>query len=231
MPSLPVLLMIPALVTGAADFPDALQRSAAAATVRVVNGAGKAVGSGTIVKKSGPFVYILTANHVVDGEERPVIVTFPAGATAESDDHTYRSAKVIARTKQGDLALIRLAAGDGWPEPLPVCPPELVPRETAFPVLSVGCAEGAKGPSCWADRVRGKKRVRKKGQKEAAYFWEVTKKPVSGRSGGPLVDRRGYLLGVCSGSNGDLGYYCHIDEVHAFLRTNGFRWLYSKEEK
>jgi hypothetical protein len=52
----------------------------------------------------------------------------------------------------------------------------------------------------------------------------ATEKP-EGRSGGPLVDKRGLLIGVCSGVSKDKAYFCHIDEINAFLERNGFDWL------
>jgi trypsin len=71
--------------------------------------------------------------------------------------------------------------------------------------------------------------VRKPGANTSVLCWETAKTPAKGRSGGPLVDRRGYLIGVDSGAGDGKGYYIHIEEVHAFLKRNGLSWLY--EEK
>src|SRR5438477_471826 len=74
-----------------------------------------------------------------------------------------------------------------------VCPPRLVPGDRAFPALTVGCGNGGP-PTCLATEVTGRKLVRKRGVEGAAFHWEVKGAPTRGRSGGPLVDRRGYLL-------------------------------------
>jgi hypothetical protein len=39
------------------------------------------------------------------------------------------------------------------------------------------------------------------------------------------------VIGVASGHDGTRGYYVHADEVHAFLRENGLRWLADPEQK
>jgi hypothetical protein len=62
----------------------------------------------------------------------------------------------------------------------------------------------------------------------AAHFWEASGKPTAGRSGGLLMNRQGYLLGICSGISGETGYYCHIEEIHRFLKSNALSWLYEE---
>jgi hypothetical protein len=59
--------------------------------------------------------------------------------------------------------------------------------------------------------------------------WQTEKTPARGRSGGPLLDRRGLLIGLDSGAGDGKGYYVHVEELHAFLKRNGLDWLY--EEK
>jgi hypothetical protein len=72
------------------------------------------------------------------------------------------------------------------------------------------------------DEVLWKKLVRRQGAGKSAYFWELAGKQAEGRSGGPLLDKRGYLLGVCSGTNREKSYFCHTDEVRAFFKRSGF---------
>jgi hypothetical protein len=33
------------------------------------------------------------------------------------------------------------------------------------------------------------------------------------------------MLGVCSGTNKEKSYYCHLNEVRLFLQASGFDWL------
>jgi hypothetical protein len=72
------------------------------------------------------------------------------------------------------------------------------------------------------------RRARREGR-ESALFWEVGRKEAEGRSGGGLVDRRGALLGVCSGTNKEKSYFCHVDEIRAFLKETGFGWVVEPE--
>jgi hypothetical protein len=223
------------LVSGqpaAADAPGISKEQRAAAlgaTVRLVNPAGRCEGTGAVVGRSGPHVYILTAAHVVDGAEKVEIHTYSAASPPE-EKGVYKSGEVVARTRDArDLALLRLATRDEMPGRLRVCPPRKVPAERGFAALSVGCSDG-KPPSCREEAVAGKKLIRRPGDKEAVLTWEVKERPAVGRSGGPLVDTRGYLLGVCSGASGREGYYGHTDVIHGFLKENGFRWLSEEDD-
>src|SRR5262249_30656477 len=161
-----------------------------------VNPAKGTSGSGVIVFRQDPFVYILTANHVVGQAAEVEVHTYSSGPMPRLA-RAYRAASVVARTDGiDDLALIRLMTRDPLPSPLRICPPRLLPRAKVVPVLTVGCDEGA-APSCTVDRAE-KKPVRKP-DGATGVLWEVTRKNAPGRSGGPLLDRRGYLLGVASG--------------------------------
>ena len=58
-------------------------------------------------------------------------------------------------------------------------------------------------------------------------FWETESAPVGGMSGGPLLDREGAVIGVCSAvslANGR-GYFTHADEILAALAGSDHRWL------
>ena len=220
-----VLALVPGAIetVDSPDFPKAAQEAAVTATVRVKNLTKGNGGTGAVVGRSGPFVYVLTANHVVAGTERVEVATFSARSYPKPET-VSASAEVVARSEEADLAVLRLVAPDPPPGCLRVCPPALVPDGSDFPALGVGCQEGR--PTCLADVVKAKRRVRRPGAEGLVTYWETEGGVVKGRSGGPLIDRRGYLVGVAGGSNGERGYYSHPEEVHAFLRRNGLRWLY-----
>jgi S1-C subfamily serine protease len=52
-----------------------------------------------------------------------------------------------------------------------------------------------------------------------------------GRSGGPLIDQRGFVIGICSGTSDGKGYFTHTHEIHRFLKQNAFDWLADKDTR
>src|SRR5262249_11422102 len=111
---------------------------------------------------------------------------------------------------------------------LPICPPRLMPVAPVFPVLSVGCNAG-EAPTCRAEDLTGKRRPRKGKKEGTGLCWELAEAAARGRSGGPLVNGDGYLVGVGTGAAEGKGYYIHLAEVHRFLAQHSFRWLCGDE--
>jgi len=224
--TLAYLLLLPGQIetVDSPTFSKELQTDAVTATVRVVNLSKQTEGSGVVIGRKGSFVYILTAYHLVDRANRLEVTTFSA-TSYPKPWKVYRSVRLVAKADDmRDLALLRIVTDDPMPGSLSLCPARLVPDGMGFKALTVGCARG-EAPTCLVDEVNGKKLVRRQAADKPAYFWEVDRKQRGGRSGGPLVDRRGYLLGVCSGTNKEKSYFCHADDVRAFLKGSGFDWL------
>ena len=206
------------------SFPRAVQEAALRATVRIVEGEGS--GNGVIVGQGGLFVYVLTAGHVVGRTERVTVQTFSIKEPRKVAN-IFSGAKVVARSGDDeDLALIRLAMGEAPPGVLPICPPEKVSAgRKPFRALSCHC-ENETPPVCQEEEVAGKKKVRRPEAASAIPLWEVKRRPLKGHSGSALADRRGFLLGICSGASGDNGYYVPPETIQAFLKTNGYSWLF-----
>ncbi|MBV9126153.1 MAG: trypsin-like peptidase domain-containing protein, partial [Planctomycetes bacterium] len=209
-------------------FP-ALKQRLLAATVRIVMVPEGAQGTGTIIDASPPLVYVLTACHVVEGAQRLDVFTFPESPAAGQGQGPW-SGEVIARAKASDLALVRLVGRGVRVAPVRVCPPSLVPGFMPFPVLTAGC-DGGGAPSCQTDILRGKVRAARWDGESAALYWEALHPPAAGRSGGAIVGRQGYLLGVCSGSYNHKGYYVSLEEIDRFLKDNGFGFLLEQNGK
>ena len=190
--------------------------------MRVLNPAGNAQGSGVILGESGPFVYLLTANHVVDQAERVEVQTF-SPRSLPKPEAVYRSVAVLAQAKDEDVAVLRLATADRMPGRVRFCPPDQVPKEAGFAAWTVGCPFG-RPPVCQQEKVVGVKRARRPGA-EAVLVWETDREPATGRSGGPLLDRQGRLLGVGSGTSDGKGYFTHVEAIQRFLKRHGLHWL------
>jgi hypothetical protein len=210
------------------DFSAEAQRAAVTATVRIT--CAGATGSGAVIARDrGLFVYVLTAHHVVARNDSVAVETFSVDSYP-MPARTYKG-EVVARSKEKDLALVRVTTGDKPPGSVSVCPPQSVPAaKEAFPALAVGCAEG-EAPRCRIEKVKSKKQIKRPGVTDAIWAWEVAEAPRQGRSGGPLLDVKGNLIGVCSGVGDGNGYYCHLDEIVHFLKANAFEYLYTQEGK
>jgi S1-C subfamily serine protease len=204
----------------APEFPPHMQVACVTATVQVRNIDG--VGSGVLLAKSGEFVYVLTAQHIVAKADNLEVAVY-SKETYPQPRTVYKGVEIVAQTSGlADLAILRFATADTMPAFLRLCPAPLVPGQ--FLGLSAGCG-GGEAPTARVDKVPAKTLGRRPPSDETCAFWESERKPMPGRSGGPLIDARGHLLGICSGANREKSYFTHVDEIRKFLRLNGLRWL------
>src|SRR5690242_12477495 len=116
MPLLGLLLLVPGQIDSSRsdDFSPERQFIAITSAVQIVNVTRSTKGSGAIIRQSGPFVYILTAAHVLEGGKRFEIHTF-SSASYPRATKVYSDPEVLARTLDDDLALLRLTTSDPVP--------------------------------------------------------------------------------------------------------------------
>jgi S1-C subfamily serine protease len=205
------------------DFARETQQAALTATVRITDVSAGTDGSGVLLRHDGAVAYILTANHVV-GKAGQLHVSVFSAASYPKEDRVYRGVEVLARDARADLAVIRVVTRDKLPAPLSVCPIKQTPSGKDFAVLTVGCELNGP-PVPIADVVQAAPAIRKPGEASTVKCWETAKGQVAGRSGGPLLDRQGRVIGVASGTSGGKGYYIHTEEIHAFLKRKGLGQL------
>jgi S1-C subfamily serine protease len=208
-------------------FPARLREAAVTATVQLSGAGGGRLGSGVLIGRGGPHVYILTAAHVVARVRQVDVQVLTAGKEGKSGVH--KGAVVLARFAEADVAVLRLPASAGLPKPLPLAAAKQVPK-APFQALSVGWASGD-APTALDELVRRSALVRRPGEKASVHSWETQRKQARGRSGGPLLDRAGRVVGLASGHDRQSGYYVHIVEVHRFLKKNGLGWLAEETDK
>jgi putative serine protease PepD len=201
----------------AAEVPEAVRDLGKAATVKVISDTDQQFGSGVVIGQGGSHTYLLTACHIVPTAKK-VDVKVPGGKTY--------TAEVLERSPETDLAVLRLPTATGMPSPLKLATSRVKPMNS----ISIGWEKGD-APTVLDESLKGKVKLKKPGETNAVLCWEVGRKPASGRSGGPLLDESGLVLGIASGHDGATGYYVHIEAIHSFLAHKGLKWLTEEERQ
>jgi S1-C subfamily serine protease len=220
-----LLLALDFPVVDAPQFPRALQQAALAATVRIENLTRQVEGSGAVVAVEGPFMYVLTAGHNVRDGKDFIVSVFDA-QTYPKAKQEYAEVKVVAQS-QGvkDLALLRVLIGkDQGPAPVAIRPKPRKLDLKNFTVLTVGCSKGS-APTCLVEKVEAAKLLARSPGGEKGKLWDLPAAQAPGRSGGPMLDSKGQVIGICSGNNNGRGYFCHLEEIEAFLMRHQFGFL------
>jgi hypothetical protein len=235
----PLLLLVAALPGQFVDSPAFLkdrQQAALEATVRIVHPGsqqfGVGVGSGAIVHRDDKVVYVLTAEHLLPPGQvgNAVDLYFYTAKSYPEPSVKVLQAGILQRLPDVDLAVIRAVLPD-HSGLLRICPEEKITKklrwlpgskQDPFPVLALGVGGKDDAPTIWLDHVHGLKAA-KPGC--AAYFYETGREPTAGRSGGPLVDEHGYLIGICNGKVGAKGYYLSVAEIRKALDQNSLSFL------
>jgi S1-C subfamily serine protease len=207
------------------DFKAKAQTAATAATVRVRDRGREVEGSGVICGNDDKGTYVLTAAHLIERIEQIEIQTFTAKSYPEPAA-TFTKVELLAKSDAlRDLAVLRLPPSKTPLAALPLAPAGHAVAKAPFVCLVVGCSAG-KPPRAHVEEVTAAQRARRDPAEEPALFWEVANKQDLGQSGGPLVDRDGFVLGICSGNNKMQSYFCHLDEMQAFLKAHHLERLF-----
>jgi S1-C subfamily serine protease len=209
------------------DFSATTQWDAIAASPRVT---GAETGTAVAVGVRDGLLYLLTANHVVAGSGERSLEFFTRDTyrdIAPRTDHILTGAEVVLRIVNADVALMTVPLGKkSAPKLLKLPKPGERPRRFPVPALSVGCGGGGP-PTCRLERVMAKQLVRPRSTTDSiAFYWNVAEAPVEGRSGGPLIDTQGRLIGICAAAQKGTGYFSHLDEIHAALKKENYQWLW-----
>jgi S1-C subfamily serine protease len=159
----------------------------------------RGLGSGFVAWRDSDASYLITANHVVEGQLGDVSIRRKGGAW---------SGEVLATDPKHDLALIRMDAKPAGAVPLWQKPRRALPK-TGDELLLVGSPYGLYGTVTTGivSRVTS-----------TAIQTDAAANP--GNSGGPALDKQGHIVGVLvSGGGENINFAIPIRQVCKKLRA------------
>ncbi len=198
-----------------------LRAQRATVRIRVYEGKGFGVGTGTIIDTHGEEALIMTCGHIfrdTNGQGRIEVDLFVGGRTV-----TVPGRVIDFDAKTRDIGL--LSVRPGVPVvPVPIASASNMPT-TGQSVFSYGCDYGA-------DPSRRDTRISAINKFQGPQNVEIAGAPVEGRSGGGLFDQNGHLIGVCNAADrqDDEGLYAGPQVMHWQLDRVELTHLYQNSK-
>lgn len=183
---------------------------------------GNASGTGVVIGTKDGFAYLLTASHII-GDFDAVGIAFTSRVTYPKPVWYPDRVEVLARWPEPDLALLRFPLGMQNVSVLPLAPAWQRPKVFPVGVQTIGVGSDP-AATIRADKLLAKEFIARD-EKQLAIFWKTETAPEPGRSGGPLLDGKGRVIGLAVASSGGKGFYTHHDEILAGLKRGGYGWL------
>lgn len=175
---------------------------------------GTATGSGFVISDDG---YILTNDHVVDGHQGDVRVTF--------NDEKSVSGKVIGQDPSNDVAIIKVDKGDHKLTPLPLGSSAKV--AVGDPVVAIGNPFGLNQTVTTGIVSALQRTITAPNNFSIDNVIQTDAAINPGNSGGPLINGNGEVIGInsqiatggsgSSGGNVGIGFAVPIDTVKRII--------------
>lgn len=185
---------------------------------------GQGDGSGVVLgSDDSGRLYILTAFHITEANIQAVDLYSLSSDTYPRSHQRLRPVEVISDSSRRDLAILRSVqpiSEEVRSLTISKSPITTLPKH----VYSCGFTERF-GPVTHAETILKKVTKRRPGQPKPTILWQTDSPQELGRSGGPLLDSKGNLLGIASGADNEHGYYTHHDEIVAQLNDAKLEWL------
>ena len=230
-PAKPIIppAITPEVIAKSDVFSESRQWDALACTARLTGSSGE-LGTAVVVGIREDTAFLLTANHVVTEHADRKLEFFTKDNYLKAPLELRITESPVYRAPQADLAIVRVSLGKTKVPIMKIPPPGPLARPRKFPAmaLSIGCSNGQK-PTCRIDEIGGKILVRKAND-SGTFFWQTKLPSVGGRSGGPLIDKNGYLIGICAATQDNKGYFTHLDEIHVALKEGGYSWIWESNK-
>lgn len=188
----------------------------ATARIKIVDGGGNSVGTGTIIDSRAGEALILTCAHIFrdsQGKGQIVVDLFGPGAPKNL------AAELIDYDLKSDVGLISVRTVH------PVTLAHVAPRSSSLrpgdTVFSVGCNHGE-------DPTIRQSKVTSLDKYVGPPNVQVAGQPVQGRSGGGLFNAEGLIVGVCNAADSidNEGLYAGLPSVHAALDRRSLTYVY-----
>lgn len=218
----------------------ALEAAALAATVRIkvrYNENGSQVtdfGTGTVIHRYGNDILILTCGHLFREVQGPATIAVDMGFDGGDNKTTVAGQLLSFDAGAADVAFVS-ATTDFPIQPVSLARPDFAFHKPAS-VFSVGCDQGAPatvrrgdylstslcGEAVAAGETPSGQRARK---------FDISGRPVVGRSGGGLFNAEGQLIGICNAAvmTADQGVYSSVENAYKLMPPSLLRLIETGE--
>lgn len=164
-------------------------------------------GTGAIIARDGDSTYVLTAAHCVRDTTNLEVEYFEK-ASYSLRGHASERAVLVAADDASDIALLKVSKSMQPPHIIPICPADELPKPGDI-AWNIGCGSG-NPPYCTIGTFAG----------EDSLGLRTDYPGIGGFSGGPVLDNKGRLIGIWTGTRNKAGYAVSSDLMYQILDDN-----------